>query len=335
VGLQEGTVDQVTLFKKHKMSYFFEKSDSRCSTKVYFTTDEMVRLDQPEKQVKGIVNVASVPKRSPFRYPGGKTWLIPTIRQWLQSKNPSTTDLIEPFAGGGIVSLTAVFEGYVERATLVEIDPDVAAVWKTILNGQAGWLASEIERFEVTDDSVRHRLCRNDNLSAREHAFRTLLRNRINRGGILAPGAGKVKRGENGRGLNSRWYPTTLSNRIREISKRRSQFSFEERDGLSFLIENRSKNDAIFFIDPPYTVTGRRLYTFSEIDHSALFACVQRLTGDFFMTYDASAEIKNLAHQFGFEVREILMKSTHHCRKTELLIGRQLGWLITNEPAFL
>jgi hypothetical protein len=31
----------------------------------------------------GVVNVASVPKLSPFRYPGGKTWFIPYIRQWL------------------------------------------------------------------------------------------------------------------------------------------------------------------------------------------------------------------------------------------------------------
>ena len=26
------------------------------------------------------VNVASVPQRSPFRYPGGKTWLVPQVR---------------------------------------------------------------------------------------------------------------------------------------------------------------------------------------------------------------------------------------------------------------
>lgn len=30
-----------------------------------------------------IVNVASVPFRSPFRYPGGKTWLVPQIRHCL------------------------------------------------------------------------------------------------------------------------------------------------------------------------------------------------------------------------------------------------------------
>ena len=29
------------------------------------------------------VNVAAVPQRSPLRYPGGKTWLIPHVRAWL------------------------------------------------------------------------------------------------------------------------------------------------------------------------------------------------------------------------------------------------------------
>ena len=26
---------------------------------------------------KGVINVSAVPHRSPFRYPGGKTWLVP------------------------------------------------------------------------------------------------------------------------------------------------------------------------------------------------------------------------------------------------------------------
>ena len=50
---------------------------------------------QPDK----IVNVASVPLRSPFRYPGGKTWFVPRVRQWLISQPNKPTEFVEPFAG--------------------------------------------------------------------------------------------------------------------------------------------------------------------------------------------------------------------------------------------
>jgi DNA adenine methylase len=88
-----------------------------------------------------VVNVSSVPQRSPFRYPGGKTWLVPRIRLWLKSLEPEPKELIEPFAGGAIVGLTAAFEELVERVTLVELDADVAAVWRTVLGEHADFLA--------------------------------------------------------------------------------------------------------------------------------------------------------------------------------------------------
>src|SRR5439155_9954315 len=149
-----------------------------------------------------IVNVASVPQRSPFRYPGGKTWLVPYIRLWLRKSSGPVEELIEPFAGGGVAGLTAAFEGLAERVTLVEIDPDVAAVWRTILSGQGEWLAEEILSFKLTPASVRTVLSAPHH-SLRERAFATILRNRVQRGGILAPGAGLMKNGENGRGIAS------------------------------------------------------------------------------------------------------------------------------------
>src|SRR5881396_794504 len=75
-----------------------------------------------EPSLNRVINVASVPKRSPFRYPGGKTWLVPRIRQWLLSRPVRPADLIEPFAGGAIVGLTAAFERLAEHVTLVELD---------------------------------------------------------------------------------------------------------------------------------------------------------------------------------------------------------------------
>ena len=101
-----------------------------------------------------IVNVASVPFRSPFRYPGGKTWLVPRIRQWIESL-PSKPELfIEPFAGGGIVGLSIAFENLAGHVILVELDHQVAAVWQTIINGEGKWLAERIENFNFSHETV-------------------------------------------------------------------------------------------------------------------------------------------------------------------------------------
>lgn len=89
-------------------------------------------------------------------------------------------------------------------------------------------------------------------------AFQTILRNRINRGGILAPGAGRIKNGESGKGKKSRWYPDTL----------------------------------------------RR------------------------MTYDNAASVKGMADRHGFTTACVSMKNTHNAEMTELIISRDLGWLL-------
>ncbi|MGB8347995.1 MAG: DNA adenine methylase [Ktedonobacteraceae bacterium] len=286
-----------------------------------------------------IVNVASVPQLSPFRYPGGKTWLVPYIRRWLASYVRQELDLhpvrpahfIEPFAGGGIVSLTVAAEKLADHVTMIEIDEDIASVWQTIFNEEDGaWLTREMVSFDLTRQNVEALLERTQ-LPLKERAFRTLVRNRVNRGGILAPGAGLIKDGENGKGIKSRWYPATLATRIQNIVKLRDQITFIAGDGTSVLEKHLNDPDAVFFIDPPYTVAGKkagtRLYRYSEVDHAALFEIASRLRGDFLMTYDDVKDVRELAARHDFEVRAIPMKNTHHARNTELLIGRNLAWL--------
>ena len=270
------------------------------------------------------VNVASVPQRSPFRYPGGKTWLVPYIRSWLAHTHPSV--LVEPFAGGCIVGLTAGFERLAEHVVLVENDPNVAAVWQAIFSGQASWLAQAISKFDLKKESVLNVL-RREPVSLRERAFATLLRNRVQRGGIMAPGAGLVKTGENGRGLHSRWYPETLSRRILEIAQIRDRFSFVEADGIELIRRYADVREAAFFVDPPYTVAARRLYHNWQIDHQELFQLLSKVKGDVLLTYDNTREIAALAKEFEFETETIAMKNTHHARMTELLVGKDLSWL--------
>ena len=278
--------------------------------------------------VLSTVNVAQVPQRSPFRYPGGKTWLVPTTRAWLKSLR--LTVLVEPFAGGGIISLTAAFERLVDRVVMVEIDPHVAAVWHTILEGDAEWLADAILRFHVTPDNLDTVLAiHNDTFEWQ--AFLTIVRNRTARGGIMAPGAGRIKNSDNGKGLTSRRYPETLSRRILDIAAIRDRITFIEGDGLAVIQDYGSRGDAALFIDPPYTASakraGSRLYLHSEINHGDLFDLAGMLAGDFLMTYDNASELRILSSQHGFDTAAVAMKNTHHAAMTELLISRSLDWL--------
>ena len=291
---------------------------------LFENTDDGNHIEVPPRSQ--VVNVASVPMRSPFRYAGGKTWLVPRIRTWLRQRGGEDKELIELFAGGGIVSLTAVFERLVGCATMVELDEDVAAVWETITNGNAGWLAEQIITFELTAETAREAI-EQAGQSLKARAFATIVKNRVNRGGILADGASFVKHGENGKGIRSRWYPGTLKRRIMDIDQVREKIHFVHGNAFDVCQQNRHRTDAVYFIDPPYVKAGRRLYRYSEIDHAALFAETAKLRGDFLMTYDNAKEIRQLAQKHGFDMCEVAMKNTHHAQKTELLIGRNLDWV--------
>ena len=277
------------------------------------------------------VNVASVPQRSPFRYPGGKTWFVPRLREWLRSLGHKPTCLVEPFAGGGIVSLTAVFENLTETALMVELDAEVAAVWQTILSGGAEGLASRILSFEMSRENAIKELSKKSDL-IEERAFQTIIKNRTLHGGILAEGSGFLKNGEAGRGILSRWYPSTLAKRLRNIDLVREQLHFEHGNAFTVLERYQKSATTIFFIDPPYTAGGKkagsRLYNHSELDHEALFAACAALAGDFIMTYDNAEEVQALAKKHSFMAKPIPMKNTHHAAMTELVIGRDLRWMV-------
>lgn len=271
------------------------------------------------------VNVATVPQRSPLRYPGGKTWLIPHIRAWLNDSQPAV--LIEPFAGGGIVSLTAIMEGLAEQAIMVELDHDVAALWHAALR-DGDTLAEQIEAFEPTLESVLG-LDSQGITGVMDHAFRTLVYNRTRRSGILAAGASFMKNGENGRGIQSRWYPKTLAQRLRDIHDHADRIAFFEGDGTALLqpLLMGWGSDASVFIDPPYTAAGgkragARLYAHNEIDHSRLFGLLADTEASFLMTYDSAPEIVSLVNRYGFHAVIVEMKNAHHNRMPELVITR-------------
>ena len=268
------------------------------------------------------VNVACVPHRSPLRYPGGKTWLIPHIREWLASTQPSL--LIEPFAGGCIVSLTAVMEGLVEQAVMIELDHDVAAFWHSALR-RGHEMAKWVREFKPT----RETLCGWENSKPRsvfEHGFRTLVLNRTRRAGILAKGASYMRSGESGKGLLSRWYPETLAKRLAAIAGHADKIAFCEGDGMRLLppLLHGWGPRAAVFVDPPYTAGGKnagaRLYTNNVLDHGKLFSLLAKGQSNFLMTYNEAPEIVELVHRHGFSAVRVMMQNAHLAHLPELVI---------------
>ena len=274
----------------------------------------------PQRQ---IVNVASVKHLSPFRYPGGKTWLVPEVRKWLEAKEEKPADFIEIFAGGGIVGLTVAAERLAGHVTLIELDPDVAAVWHTIFKGDAEELAQRITDFDLSPDNVLEVLAA-PAASMEARAFQTILRNRTFHGGILAHGSGLLKHGENGKGIASRWYAETLARRIRGLVALRPRITFLEGDGLAYLEKTACRRDVAYFIDPPYTAAGKsagkRLYSYSDVDHERLFDLCRLAESDFMMTYDDAESVRAMAEKRGFRIDRVPMKNTHHVQMFELLI---------------
>ncbi|GGY79501.1 DNA methyltransferase [Cellvibrio zantedeschiae] len=288
--------------------------------------EALTMLVQQIQSIQSPTNVSQVKQLSPFRYPGGKTWLVPEIRRWLLNSKSKPSAFVEPFAGGAMASLTAAAESLAHKVVMTELDDDVAAVWETLISGSdadVNWLNNKILNFEVCLDSVRKILDGNPK-SFKTQAFRTIIKNRMQRGGIMAPGAGLVKAGEDGKGLLSRWYPETLVKRINIIRSVRDRISFNQGDAFETIKLFANDPSAFFFVDPPYTAGGKkagsRLYTHNAIDHEHLFSTMSKVLGSVMLTYDDAPEVRTLAEKYGFRVEAVPMKNTHHEVIRELLI---------------
>jgi len=264
--------------------------------------------------------------KSPFRYAGGKSWFVKIASKWMANRTVRAKLLVEPFAGGANISLSAIHANLVDEVEFSELDRDVAAAWKSMLNGHAVWLAKKIRAFPIGRRKVIEHLEQKP-ATLHDRAFHCLLRNRTARGGVIADGAGLIRKGEDGMGVRSRWYPQTISDRIAAISDFREKLNFFQCDGFRLIQKHKNKKTALFFVDPPYTKAARRLYRHWDIDHKRLFRVLRQVKGDVLMTYDDTSEVRRWAKEYGFQVKTMAMRTTHHTTKRELMISKDFGWL--------
>lgn len=262
---------------------------------------------------------------SPFRYPGGKSRLRKRIISWISSFPSVPKVFIEPFLGGGSVSLAVAELGLAEKVIAAEIDQNVSAVWTVILSERYVDLCERIKDFKMSRETVAAELSlSDDDLVAR--AFRCIVRNRVQRGGVMAPGAGLLKRGEGDKGISSRWYPETLIKRIGQIYRIADRIEFVSGDGIALLRSYSNEGDCCAFVDPPYVAggmgAGTRLYEHFDVSPETVFETLNDFSGPALITYHRSRVVRRLADAAGMVCSEITMRTAHDKNRRELFITK-------------
>ena len=233
---------------------------------------------------------------SPLRYPGGKARLAPYLKRLITSQNPRPRQYAEPFAGGAGAALSLLLDGVVDFIHLNDLNPGIAAFWRSSLDLPDAFCA-QIQSIPLNlDEWYRQReiyvnpACRSD----LELGFATFYLNRTNRSGILGarPIGGLEQSGP--WKLDARFNRTTLSERVQAIANLRNRIFVTEQEGLQFLEELEVLSDDVFvYADPPYLVQGEGLYlhAFDAGDHLALAQLLGAARHPWILTYDDDPRI--------------------------------------------
>ena len=271
--------------------------------------------------------------KSPFRYPGGKAYLLPEIGAAIQSSPAKIKYYAEPYAGGAGAAVELLALGLVDKVYLNDADRRIASAWDAILR-QSDRFISLIEstKLDIETWNYYNRIVKNPNLaeSSLELGFATFFMNRTNRSGIVL-GAGPIG-GYEQKGdwhLGARFYRDTMVQRVRWLAERQSQISIANMDGVKFIrsFPARKARKTFFFIDPPYVGAGSRLYlnTMNEEKHAELAKAMERKksVSSWLMTYDDCPLVRYLYTNFSIERSQIRYSLQRKRTENEIKISPQ------------
>ena len=234
--------------------------------------------------------------RSPFRYPGGKAFMVKDLAERIRQSASPIDSYAEPFAGGAGAAIQLLAADEIDDIYLNDADVRIYSAWSAMLTEGQRF----IDKIDETPLSIevwkqmREKVLRpNSAESLFELGFATFFVNRTSRSGILigsGPIGGYAQDGD--WNLASRYYKETMKARINWLSKNAKRIKLSHKDALSFIrsfTASRARK-TFFFIDPPYVGMGSRLYfnSMNENSHVALANLIKRKKSlnNWLVTYD-------------------------------------------------
>lgn len=278
-------------------------------------------------------------RRSPLRYPGGKSSLAPYIKSIV--KELKVCSYYELYAGGAGVALELLLSNEVERIILNDADPHIYAFWDSVLTQPDNLIdlisQSTIDlntwhiQREIYINSIKH--------SSLEVAFATFFLNRCNRSGIITKAGPIGGLNQNGKyKIDCRFNKQDLINRIAGIASKARYIEIHNNDTLEFIKSNLYKladKDTFMYLDPPYYEKGKVLYLnyYKHEDHKLLRDLLNENRGlQWMVSYDNVGEIRELYS--GFYTKESSINYSLQSKRsaTELFIySDALSRIITKQ----
>lgn len=266
----------------------------------------MITTPLPNQDFSHLGVAYKAPRRtdaiSPFRYPGGKGFLLSFLAEETSRLNGLNKHYVEPFAGGAGAALSLLKKGFVQEVHLNDFDLRVYSAWRAMLEETDRF----VERIQSVDVSLDTWAWSRSQLeSPKEYSFElgfaAFFVNRTSRAGILM-GSGPIGGyGQTGKWkMDARFYRKTLADRVRWIGDHKASISVTHQRATDFLRKKAvelPREATYYFIDPPYVRAGARLYlnAMSLLDHAALASLVDKSTfAHWSMTYDDHPEIRRL-----------------------------------------
>lgn len=261
---------------------------------------------------------------SPLRYPGGKNCIFPFVSQFFYENDLIGAAYAEPYAGGAGLALRLLFEEYVERIYINDLDRSIYAFWTSVLN-HADSFCDWIDGVDVSMENwYKYKEIQSN--SSHEELFKlatsTFFLNRTNVSGIIKGGViGGFEQKGNYK-IDARFNKIDLISRIQKIAKFKNRISVSNLDGLAFVKKIDDKREDIFiYLDPPYYQKGSDLYMnfFVQSDHEKLAKNVHKLKKKWMVSYDNNDFILNLYAKKS-KVRYNLSQSASNRVGNEVLI---------------
>lgn len=242
--------------------------------------------------------------KSPFRYPGGKAFLLPELRQAIRNCGAEITQYAEPFAGGAGAAIGLLSAKVVRNIHLNDADPRIYSAWYAMLHRNDEFKRRLIET-PLTMESWKacHKIASDpeSHLDELELGFATYFLNRTNRSGIIIGGGPIGGYGQKSKWkIDARYYLDTMLTRIDWIGRQAARISISNLDAEDFIrqFDPRRAKGTFFFIDPPYVGAGARLYlnTMDEAKHRRLAEAIRRkkTVCNWLMTYDDHPLIREI-----------------------------------------